>query len=335
MQEIKPLTGNSLGQWLSRDEYPDLYEEVWEQGNRYFYRQGENGNIDLVLVFQDIEDFSESTESQTTIEIQRHKDRIFLVVWTLHDLTNPLGFPIPFSISNGDELEELKIMMAQSKVWIHYLAMEEDQPIHVYSESVQLPKFELKELELHVEPTVQNEDIEEEQIYEKEADKLSEEQLLQWGIGYAIDFSSMIHKHGEEASEERLMTAVHEAVWRMRTHPFPKVRDSNFLIWVAEKRNKTKPDGDSRLLTVFISSNHDEMVDFDGSTEEENPFTTVLLTLPEFLATLQAQPIEHGAYPIMEYDSGKLMHIQLDGEFRQKLAELWDGQGVNPYLQEE
>jgi len=336
MPEIKPITSATIGEWLQKGEYMDLYEEIWEQGNRYFSRQGGNGDVDLVIVFQDIEDFSESTTSQTTIDFQRHKDRLFLVVWTLNDLSNPLGFPIPFSISEPDELHKLEKIKEQSKVWIHYLALEDEQLIHIYSESTPLPEIELnKELKLQEAPSVSQGENEEEQIYEKEADKLSDEQLLQTGFGYAIDFSSMINKLGEEASEEKLMTAVHEAVLRMRTHPFPKIRDSNFLIWVAEKRNRIKPDMDSRLLTIFISSDQEEIIDFDGATEEENPFTTILLTLPEFLATLQASPIEHGGYPIMEYDAGKLMHIQLDKEFRQRLSKFWSGEGVNPYLQEE
>ncbi|RKD24052.1 hypothetical protein BEP19_06490 [Ammoniphilus oxalaticus] len=337
MQQEKPLTAETVGHFLDEDTFPDLYEQVWNQGNRYFARPGENDHTDLIIVFQDIEDFSASTESKIVIDFKRHKDKLFLIVWTLTDPENPLGFPIPFEISDPVEMQRLESILSQEKVWIHSLAVEkDDQFIHIFSEAYELPEAERNIEKLQENLSSTEEEQEEAAPEEVDANQLTDQQLTQMGFGYALDFSSMIAKQGEQEAQEHVMSAVLQAITMIKYHPQANIRTSQLLVWVSQQNERTAEGELAQLLTVYISSEHEELFQlWTSARQEADPFGAVFLSLPQFLTTLREKPLEKGSYPIMEFKAGELRHLQLSDQFRLRLASLWNGQGANPYLAEE
>lgn len=335
--KIARLTEQTVGQWLDPTMFGDLYQKVWEAGKSYFARTLEDGQVDLTIVFQNIDDFGESSGSEIMIDYQIHKDSFFLTVWTLTDPKNPLGFPISFKLSEPDDFLVLKRTFEQEQVWIHYLAIEEEQLIHVFSEAYEIPDTEKQKI-LHLIDEQQylevQTDSEEEEFSVKDADKLLDEQLLSEGIGYLLDFSSMIKKGNEESAKEKLMSALLQAIMMVKRHRRSDVRESSFLLWVEEKRESTSHGEDARLITIYISPMLDQLFDVVSDDHQgENPFTTVLLGFPEFLLTVQRKPIDHGALPILEYKEGSLMHLELDEAFLDRLSFLYGREGENPYIQ--
>lgn len=339
MQLTSPLTEQTVGQWLDRDLFIDLYQNVWDHGKSYFARMHEeDGQVDLTIVFQNIDDFGESSGSQILIDYKVHKDTFFLIVWTLTDPKNPLGFPVPFKISEQDDLAVLKRIFEQERLWIHYLAIENDHLIHVFSEAYEIPDAEKHKILNSIDGHQRLEDRaerEEEEVLVKDADKLLDDQLLSEGIGYSLDFSSMIKKGDEESAKEKLMSALLQAMMMVKRHPRSAVRESSFLLWVEEKRESTSRGEDARLMTIYITPLLNELFKVISDDHQgENPFTTVLLGLPEFLTTVQRKPIDHGALPILEYKGGLMMHLGLEEDFIHRLRSLYQGEGNNPYILE-
>src|SRR5699024_11572013 len=107
----------------------------------------------------------------------------------------------------------------------------------------------------------------------------------------------MVKQFGEERAQESIMASVLPAVTMIKNHPESHVRTSHFLIWVAQNSEKTSKGEDDRLLTVYVSSAHEELYQFwTSSRQEADPFGAVMLTYPEFITTLRDQPLEKGGY---------------------------------------
>lgn len=335
MENTAQLTEQTVGQWLDPDLFDDLYQKVWDQGKSYFARMLEDGRVDLTIVFQNIDDFGESSGSQLLIDYKIHKDTLFLIVWTLTDPKNPLGFPIPFKLTEPDDLLLLKRIFEQKQIWIHYLAIENEHLIHVFSEAYEIPDSEKHKISnLFNEQQRADDQVEsnEEDILVKDADKLLDNQLLAEGIGYSLDYTAMIKKGNEESAKEKLMSALLQGLMMIKRHPRSDVRESSFLLWVEEKRESTRQGDDARLITIYMTPMLNELFEVvSNHHQDENPFTSVLFGFPEFLITVQRKPLDHGAFPILEYKGGMLMHLELDDAFLHRLSGLYSGDGENPY----
>ncbi len=338
MGKLNQLTEQTVGQWLDPVLFNELYQKVWEYGEQYFARMHENGQVDLTIVFQNVDDFGESSGSQILIDYKFYKDSFFLIVWTLTDPKNPLGFPIPFKLTEPHDLLVIKRIFEQVQLWIHYLAIEDGHLIHVFSEAYEIPdteKHKILDLFDEQQGIEIREESEKEEFFVKDTDELLDEQLLSEGIGYSLDFTSMIKKGNEELAKEKLMSALLQAMMMIKRHPRSDVRESSFLLWVEEKRETTSRGEDATLLTIYMTPILDELFEvISNDHQEENPFSSVLLGFPEFLTTVQRKPVDYGALPILEYREGAMMHIELEAQFIRRLRSLYSGEGENPYIQE-
>ncbi|MEW9667460.1 hypothetical protein [Ammoniphilus sp. 3BR4] len=330
----RALSEETVGNILEKDSFPDLYDCVWNEGKHYFSRSDSSGRVDIVIVFQDIEDFSQSSGSQVMLDFQVYKGQFFIVVWTLTDPQNPLGFPVGFKMNDQQEEEQLQQIFQQEQLWIHYLAMEEQLLIHIFSEAYQLPPDEREACLKRIKdlPAPQSREEGDEAIRTKEAHQLTDEQLLEDGIGYMIDYSSSVGKYGEEQAEERLMSSLLQALTLIKNHPNPAVRTSSFLIWIREKREHTHQGQEARLVTIFMSPPLNHLLDLVNDQQvEENPLSSVILSMPEFLMTVEANPLQEGAYPLIQVEEGAMIHLELDESLQEKLSKLYTGGEENPY----
>lgn len=334
MMSNRALSEQTVGNILDKELFPDLYDSVWEDGKHYFSRVDSSGRVDIVIVFQGIEDFAQSSGSQIMLDFKVYKGQFFIVVWTLTDPQNPLGFPVGFNMEDSLEVEQLEKIFEQEQLWIHYLAIEEEELIHVFSEAYEVPHEEREDClrRMNDLPTFQLQEDNHEDVLTKGADQLTDEMLLEDGIGYMIDFSSLIGKVGEKQSEERLMSTVLQALTLIKNHPNPAVRASSFLIWIREKRESTNQGQESRLITIFMGPALSHLLDLVNDQQmEENPLSSVLLAMPEFLGTVEANPLQEGAYPLIQFDKGKIVHLELDERVQEKLFKLHGGAEDNPY----
>jgi len=331
------LSGATVGNILERNLHADLYKEVSEENNRYFSRRGPSGDIELIIAFDDIDDFSNSTHSNVMIDFQSYKDRFFLTVWTETDPEKPLGFPIKFQLSEEADVEKLKLIFNQEKIWIHYLATENEELIHVFSEAYALPREAWEQSrELFKQALAQKDqpyiESETNPFQIKEADQLSDFDLTQEGTGYLLDFSSLIQKWGEEKAKEKLMESLLQAMQMIQRHPREEVRQSRLLVWVAERAETNHEGKESRLISLFVTPNLQQWFDVVNEMQEyENPLSTVFLAFPEFLMTLEDKPLKHGAFPLTLYEQGNFYYLELDEEVQGRLARLYTDGGRNPY----
>lgn len=320
----------TISQALPLKPFADLYVRVRDEGLTYFPRIDSQGNVELYLVFESIDDFSSATHGQVYLEFKSYLDKLLAIIWTLDDPLNPLGFPIRFQIQERMDRYMALRLLDQEQTWIHYVAFVDQEMIHIYSEAISFPaedklRIESLILDLYQGKPVTGEDLpynEQEELEIKElstetisAHTLPEESLLESGTAYVFDYHRLIAEHGIENAQVVLMQAVHQALIIVRRHYRSEVREATFTIWAREK---------GPLLYLFVTPSLENLFEVIHYSEDEvNPFSKTLLAIPQFVETLDAAPLAWGGYPIMRYSQGKWMHVELDEAFQATLSELF------------
>lgn len=332
-------TSQTQGEVLDPDRYRDLYQLAETEGLPYFARLGAAGDVELFLVFESIDAFTDATRDAVSVECKTYRSKFLAVIWTLSDPLHPLGFPLSFDIKRAEERYMALRMLEQEEVLLHYLAYEEGQLTHIYTEGISFSAEEKRQGHGMIEALYYDradalpEEAEVQEVAEAQSvplSFLSDRTLGEAGTAYLVDFDRLKEKHGEEEAQHLLMSTIHQAVWVMRRHARSEVRETSFTIWAAEK------DGLLRLIVTPAMFDLFEVVHM--AEEEANPFSRFLFTLPEFLSTEEAEPLLHGAYPLTRLEGGTLYHIELDEESGQRLAGLYGRlygprfpETVNPY----
>jgi len=328
----------TLGEQLDRTVYAELYRLVEEEGLPYFARLNAEGNVELYLVFESVDAFSEATRDAVSIEFKTYKEKLLAVLWTLHDPQNPLGFPLSFAVQDPAERRMALRLIAQGETPIHYLAFTEGQIIHIYTETITFSEGERRQAEGYVrrlmteEPRTAPEpaegEVAEEELSSMPAAKLSDPLLQESGVAYLFAYQRMKARYGDEEAQHLLMNTLRQAILVMRRHARSEVRESSFTVWAGEREETLALYVTPDLYTLFDPIHHAE--------ESAHPFTRFLLALPDFLEVQEGVPLLAGAYPILRYDTGKLYHLELDEAIQTRLAELFartaeGNQGDNPY----
>jgi hypothetical protein len=337
-----PITLDTCGEVLVKDQYFDIYRDVFEEDRRYFARWNESETLDLILAFQSIEDFSESSKSKTTLEFNRHADQFLLIVWTLTDPQNPLGFPIKFNLQDNLQHKAITQLLDQSQLWVHCLASEDEHLVHVYSELLSISEEDQQDGKRLLLSRGEQNDMAVEEGSQTNFNTIeitmdagyTDDLLTASGIGYSIDLSSLVNKHGEEEARERIMSGIMQALYIVKRHPRSEARESSFFVWAAEADELTQRGEGARMLTIYITPPLEHIFEIIHiSNDEENPFSRVFLSFTEFLRTEFESPLHRGAYPILTYKQGEIALVQLDGQLQQRLAHLYQTErgNNNPY----
>ncbi|WP_339166341.1 hypothetical protein NSQ24_18220 [Brevibacillus sp. FSL L8-0520] len=328
-------TSDTQGEVLDSAVYSDLYHLAETEGLPYFARMSAAGDVELFLVFESIDAFSESTRDAVSVEFKTYRNKFLAVIWTLTDPLDPLGFPLSFDIKRTEDRGMALRMLEQAEVPLHYLAFEEGRLTHIYTEGITFSPEEARQAHAMVEALFfdradelphQAEVQEAAEAQSVPLSFLSDAKLEEKGTAYLIDFMRLQDKHGADEAQHLLMSTVHQAVWVMRRHARSEVRERSFTVWAAEH------DG---LLRLIVTPEMSDLFEVVHLTEDEaNPFSRFLFTLPEFLSTEDAVPLRHGAYPLIRMEAGRLYHLELDETSAERLGAIFDrlypGE-LNPY----
>jgi hypothetical protein len=307
---------------LAPDVFADLYRLAGEEGLPYFARLNAAGQVELFLVFESVDAFSESTRDAVSVEFKAYQNKLLAVIWTLSDPQNPLGFPLSFDIKQPVERFMALRMLEQPKTLIHYLSYEGGQLTHIFSEAITFSAEEAARVQETIRSLYEDRrdalpeetEVREEPIATIPAVTLPDNVLTEEGVAYLLRFDRMREKHGGEGAEHLLMSAVQQAVWVMRRHARSEVRSAAFTVWVAEH---------GPLFYLVVTPGLFHLFEVVHTSEDEsNPFHRFLLALPEFVETKELAPLQAGAYPILRYDSGKVYHLDLDEGTQKHLAAL-------------
>ncbi|MGG4442411.1 hypothetical protein [Brevibacillus fortis] len=312
---------STQGEVLDPVVYHDLYKLAEEEGLPYFVRLSGTGEVELYLVFESVDTFSEQTKDAVSLEFKTYQNKLLAVIWTLSDPLNPLGFPLTFDIVRADERSMALRLIEQPYSSIHYLAYADSELIHIYSESISFSPAEVARTREMIQALYEGTPDtlpDEVQVREEETESISAMSLpasvfTESGMAFVLRYKHMRDVHGEEGAQHLLMSTVQQAVWVMRRHARSDVRDTSFTVWAAEA-------GDYVMIILTPSLSHlFEVVHM--SEDEANPFSRFMMTLPEYVQTQDASPLQLGAYPLLRYESGRLYHLELDEDVQMHLAQ--------------
>jgi hypothetical protein len=327
----------TMGEVLSPVTFSDLYQLVRDEGLPYFARMNGVGDVELYLVFESIDAFSDATRDAVFVEFKTYKQTLLAVIWTLIDPREPLGFPLSFDIKQEEQRYMALRMAEQPELWIHYLAYTNAEITHIYSEASTFSRTEKEHVEYLVrylfeaQPNEQSETVAAHEVKEEEmvsipAASMPEYVLAEPGTAYLLDYARLVHERGEEGAQSLLMSTVQQAALVMRRHARSEVRESAYTIWAGEQEG---------TLWLFVTPMLYSLFEVLHRTEDEaNPFARFLYALPVYIETVDASPLECGAFPILRYENGKLYHLELDETAVARMAEVADKQGFGkePYL---
>ncbi|WP_400164817.1 hypothetical protein ACAF76_006035 [Brevibacillus sp. TJ4] len=325
---------DTLGEVLDRETFFDLYELADAQGLPYFARLNAAGEVELFLVFESVDAFSEQTRDAVSLEFKTYRQNLLAVIWTLSDPLQPLGFPLAFDIAKEEDRYMALTMLDQPHIRLHYMAYEQGSLTHIYTEPIYLSVGEVNAAREMVRALYEGKDTEapgDEQVQEEEAKTipaicLPVEVLQETGMAYVFDYATLLREHGEEAAHHQLMGTVQQAMLVMRRHSHSEVRDSSFTIWVGEQA--------SSLYLVVTPALQYLFEELSQPEDEANPFSRFFAMLAAYREKAEASPLRLGAFPILRYEAGKLYHLEIDAHTQELLARLHQQvypQAGNPY----
>ncbi|MET3288008.1 UNVERIFIED_CONTAM: hypothetical protein ABID98_000578 [Brevibacillus sp. OAP136] len=328
----------TMGEVLEPSAFSDLYHHVRDEGLPYFARVNSEGDVELFLVFESIDAFSDATRDAVSVEFKAYKGALLAVIWTLADPQEPLGFPLKLDIKKDDERYMALRMIEQPELAIHYLSFADGEITHIFSETCNFSGAEQAHVlelirylyddepkEHEMQPTSVDE-VKEEGLISIAAGDLAEDVFEQAGTAYLFDYAKWVREEGEEDAQARLMHTVQQAVLVMRRHSRSEVRESAFTIWAGEQQG---------VLWLFVTPMLYPLFEVVHTKDDEtNPFARFLYALPTYVETVDASPLACGAYPILRYERGKLYHLELDDSFTDRLSAIAKRHGIEgePYL---
>ncbi|WP_027417318.1 hypothetical protein [Aneurinibacillus terranovensis] len=327
-QRISP-SQKTMGEGLNHLTFQDIYQAVEEEGFRYFPRLNGKGDVEIYIVYDNIERFAEQAEAEVFLEFTRHKSQWIAVLWTITNPDDPLGYPITFAVED-EQARYLAIrFLEQKQIWIHYIALEDSYLVHVYSEAIAFSDEEKGEaerllLEAYSYDPGREEDEEEIPQETVDAGSVTDERLLEKGVSFYLDYSAMENRLGEQGARELSMGLIYRSIWMMRRHPNAGVREAALLIWVSQIVGRNRGGEMTRLLVVTMTPLlRDILRVVNLSADDENPLANILMAVTEFQKTEEESPLVHGGLPIIGYAGGSIQHIEWDEESLLRLKKLF------------
>lgn len=330
----------TLGEILPPADFHDLYRLAQNDGLPYFARIDAVGDVELYLVFESVEAFSESARGDVSVEWKTYRDKLLAVIWTSSDPVEPLGFPLSFDVREERDRYMVLRLVQQPSTFLHHLALEAGQLIHIYTETFSFSAAERERVAQKVRQLLTGdggeessdssadevEEVKEAEMISVAADTLSDQTLQENGVAYLFDYAAMCRQHGDDQAQLLLMDTLNKALLVMRRHARSEVRERSFTVWVGEM-----PPYLSLVVTPEL---YDLFEVVHTSEEEANPFTRLLLALPQFVETRELKPLAIGAYPIIRAERGRPFHLELTEAFQNRLRRLfaqnWP-ETANPY----
>ncbi|WCK55930.1 hypothetical protein PP175_08440 [Aneurinibacillus sp. Ricciae_BoGa-3] len=331
----------TMGEVLSRTVFTHLYKVADEEGARCFPLMDREGDVELYILFDTIDQFGEQADADVYLEFHQHKNDWIAVFWTVMSPNDPLGYPIAFHTLNDEQRYLAVRFLEQKQVWIHYLAFAGEDLVHIFSEAIDFAaedKARAENLLLNAYYYKEESQAEQGEMPQEtiSGQTLDRGMLLTSGVSFYLDYAALEKQYGEEGAKESVMGAIYRALWMMSRHPKSQARDASFLVWVGQVEGENRNGRMTRLLSVTITpSLRGMMKGVHVSEDEENPLASLLMSLAEFLKTEEEQPFAAGYLPIIGYRSGTLQHIEWDDASVLRLKRLFvdsfPNAVLNPY----
>jgi len=332
IQPARAPNGDTVGQRLDPGRFSDVYRLVLEEGRTYT-GLWDGASVHLLLVHPDVEAFDELVDRDLWLGFSQQGSRWIAVVWAEGEAEKPVGFPYTFDVAREADRWLAARLLGQTSAWLHHLAHDgAGALVHIFSERLPLTDAAREEgrrllAAARAAATEGGEPMW--AATTASAAALPDDVLAAEGIGYLVDYGALVEREGEEGAQEALMEAVHRALVVCRRHPRADIREATFSVWVAEGT-----DGPvaplRRLVTLFVAPAPDRW-DRDATAD---PFWAMLEADPVFVGRERGRPLAAGAYPIVRYEGGRLVHLELDEEARARLfclfAVRWPDR-PNPY----
>ncbi|GED12114.1 hypothetical protein [Aneurinibacillus migulanus] len=333
------LGGDTLGETLDQLAFQDIYKMIQEDGIRYFPRLTSEGDVEVCIIYEDIDSFGEQADAEVYLDFSRHKDNWIAVLWVVTDPEDPLGYPLSFHITKETDRYLAVRFLEQERIWIHYLADVEAGVMHLYSEAISFSGHETERAgELMLAAYRYDPEKEEaEEMTERtiSGEELELSRLREHGFSFYFDYRLMENRFGEEGARELVMGTIFRALWMMRRHPNPQAREAELLLWIGEKVGKNRADEETRLLVVTMTPQLLDVYQVVNLSElEANPLATTLMALTEYQFLEEEAPLENGYIPIAGYEDGTLVHIEWEEAPLLRLERAFAGEyphRSNPY----
>ncbi|MBN6188444.1 hypothetical protein JQN58_16460 [Aneurinibacillus sp. BA2021] len=331
----------TMGETLNRLAFQDIYRQVQEEGNTYFFRANAKGDVEICIVYPDIDSFGEQTEASVYLDFSRHQHSWIAVLWVVADPEAPLGYPLSFRTTVETERYLAVRFLEQGPIWVHYLAEAEDGIMHVYSEALAFDDGEQVEragelllAAYEYDPAAEEAEDMPERVMAGE--EVPDERLVEKGLAFYFDYRLMENRFGEEGAREQIMGAIYRSLWMMRRHPNAQAREAELLLWIGEKQGRNRADEETHLLVVTMTPQLLDVYQIVHMSElEANPLATMLMALTEYQYLEEEHPIEHGHIPIIKYEYGTLVHIEWEESSLSRLNEAYlrmhPGRQPGPY----
>lgn len=350
LQDMKPAVAlpdgrispdeETMGHILDSEAFADLYEQFDESGQTYFPRLTGTGDVEVVIVHDDIDSFGDLAEADVYIDFARHKQTWIAVLWMVNDPDNPLGFPLSFPVEDDTGRYLAIRMLEQEEIWVHHLAPTEDRIMHIYSESISFPDEEKDEAVEHLLAAYRNDpQVEaEEEVPARvvSGSEIDPARFLDAGFTFYFDYSALLRRLGEEAAREQVMGAVYRALWMMRRHPNPEARAAELYIWVGELHGQNRAGEETHLLSITMTPQLLDVYQIINRSElDANPLATMLMSITEYQMLEEEAPLARGYLPIIGYVDGELLHIDWDEEGIENISSAYEDaypdKTLNPY----
>jgi hypothetical protein len=330
----------TMGEVIERPVFQDIYRTVEEEGARYFPRLNAAGDVELYIVYEDIDRFSEQAEASVYLDFSGYKQKWIAVLWIVTDPENPLGYPFSFDTANDEMRYSAVRFLEQEHIWVHYMAQIEPGIIHLYSEAISFSEAEKETAaELLVAAYHNQEEGEEESVLPERivrGEDIALSRLKEKGFSFYLDYSLLENRFGEAEAKEQVMGAIYRALWMMRRHPNAQAREAEVLLWVGEKVGRNRAGEETRLLAITMTPPLLDVFQIVHLSElEANPLATMLMSLTEYQFLEEEYPLAYGYIPIVGYDAGVLSHIEWEEEtlgiLAHAYAQRYPENSTNPY----
>lgn len=287
------LTEELLGAPLSQVLCPDLYEKANFHEYPYFSRMNQQGNMELILIYKDIDEFSENENAYMQLEFSSRESQWIVMLWSLLPGLSPTGYPFLFDTRDSTMRTQVRQLLSQGQVTIHYLAWEGNNLWYIYQENISFHQQvdEGIRLFLYAYQFDEKINVEEREWIEKTMNPsdLPQDCFKQEGLAIHLNFGALIKEEGEEKAKEKLMARALRGIHNVNGDPC--------FLWVGDRKNNR--------ICITITP---------GFFEEANhPLLPFFMFLPEFEKVQKEKPGAFGDIPIVSVQEGILTFVEWNG----------------------
>ncbi|HBI02762.1 MAG TPA: hypothetical protein DDY49_01860 [Paenibacillaceae bacterium] len=289
----QPLTEDLLGGPLSQVLFPDVYEKANYHLYPYFSRLNQQGKMELILIYKDIDEFSENEESQNQLEFSARESQWMVMLWAQLPGLEPIGYPFLFDTRYSAMREEARQLLAQGQVLIHYLAWEGNNLWYIYQENLSFQHQIEEGTRLFLYAYQFDDEIlfEDEDLVEKtmNATELPTGYLEHEGLSIYLNYGALVTELGEEKAREKVMARAFQGIHN--------VKGAEYFLWVGDRKNNR--------LSITLTPGFCE--------EREHPLLPFFMFQPEFEKVKREKPGSFGDIPIVSVQEGILTFIEWNG----------------------